>query len=247
MTGIFRILLILPLLAAATLPAYTGTAGDGGDPLILVSAGPCGSDVTFSYRGRTVTYGTVEGQDGTCWMDRNLGASRVAASSDDSQAFGDLFQWGRPGDGHQDRDSEVTHRLSPTDRPGHEHFISVNAMPYDWTMRPNDILWRGHKAPNNVCPEGWRLPTRQEWRNEMGSWKDGNRRGAMDSPLKLPAGGMRTHDNEIKDAGRSGYYWSSDFSRDYVYVMFFTRREQYMITSDRASGRSVRCIRHREP
>jgi uncharacterized protein (TIGR02145 family) len=248
MTGKFWSIVILPLLAAWPLLANNDPSGNpGGDHIIPVSTGPCGQVVTFTYRGKTVTYGTVEGQNGTCWMDRNLGASRPATSFDDSQAFGDLFQWGRPGDGHQDRKSEITLNLSPTDRPGHEYFISVDAMPYDWLMRPNDMLWRGPEAPNNVCPAGWRLPTRQEWRNEMASWKDANRQGAVDSPLKLPSGGMRTHDNQMKDAGRRGYYWSSDFSRDFVYVMSFARRELYMLTSDRASGRSVRCIREQKP
>ena len=37
---------------------------------------------------------TVEGQDGTIWMDRNLGAIQVATSSTDADAYGDLYQWG---------------------------------------------------------------------------------------------------------------------------------------------------------
>lgn len=38
---------------------------------------------------------------GQVWMDRNLGASRVAISSADSLAYGDLYQWGRGTDGHE--------------------------------------------------------------------------------------------------------------------------------------------------
>ena len=30
---------------------------------------------------------------GQVWMDRNLGASRVATSFDDEEAYGDLYQW----------------------------------------------------------------------------------------------------------------------------------------------------------
>ncbi len=35
------------------------------------------------------------------WMDRNLVASQVATASDDTLAFGDVYQWGRAADGHQ--------------------------------------------------------------------------------------------------------------------------------------------------
>jgi len=51
----------------------------------------CGDSVTFTYKGDIVTYGTVESQ-GRCWMDRNLGASRVAITYNDFEAQGDLFQ-----------------------------------------------------------------------------------------------------------------------------------------------------------
>ncbi|VVM18274.1 hypothetical protein BSPWISOXPB_3041 [uncultured Gammaproteobacteria bacterium] len=35
------------------------------------------------------------------WLDRNLGATKVAASSNDSAAYGDHYQWGRAKDGHE--------------------------------------------------------------------------------------------------------------------------------------------------
>jgi hypothetical protein len=41
-------------------------------------------------------------------MDRNLGASQVATSSTDPASYGDLYQWGRPADGHQIRTSAIT-------------------------------------------------------------------------------------------------------------------------------------------
>jgi hypothetical protein len=47
-----------------------------------------------------------------CWLDRNLGASRVTMSYDDKQAYGDLFQWRRLNDGHQTRTSVTTTSLS---------------------------------------------------------------------------------------------------------------------------------------
>ena len=44
----------------------------------------CGDTITFVYRGSNATYGTVVGANGRCWLDRNLGASRVANSKTDS-------------------------------------------------------------------------------------------------------------------------------------------------------------------
>lgn len=38
---------------------------------------------------------TVTTATGRVWMDRNLGASSVATSSNDAEAYGDLYQWGR--------------------------------------------------------------------------------------------------------------------------------------------------------
>lgn len=47
---------------------------------------------------------------GHTWMDRNLGASRAATSSTDTEAYGDLYQWGRAADGHQKRTSGTEHQ-----------------------------------------------------------------------------------------------------------------------------------------
>ena len=41
---------------------------------------------------------TVTSANGKVWMDQNLGASRVATSSTDTSAYGDLYQWGRAAD-----------------------------------------------------------------------------------------------------------------------------------------------------
>ncbi|WP_446008965.1 hypothetical protein [Candidatus Electrothrix sp.] len=59
--------------------------------------------VTFTYS--PVVIPTVTSATGKVWMDRNLGASQVATLFDDTAAYGDLYQWGRPTDGHEQRDS----------------------------------------------------------------------------------------------------------------------------------------------
>ena len=62
---------------------------------------------------------------GQVWMDRNLGAARVAQSVDDYFAHGFLYQWGRLADGHEDRGSDTTATLSNGNVPGHDDFITA--------------------------------------------------------------------------------------------------------------------------
>jgi len=55
-------------------------------------------------------YGTVVSPTtGRVWLDRNLGADRVCTGSNDEACYGDVYQWGRDYDGHQDRHSEITY------------------------------------------------------------------------------------------------------------------------------------------
>jgi hypothetical protein len=60
-------------------------------------------------------YKEVTSSTGRIWLDRNLGATRVAKSSADASAFGYLYQWGRLSDGHQKPSSATTNTLSSTD------------------------------------------------------------------------------------------------------------------------------------
>ena len=77
---------------------------------------PLGSDDCDCNNIQTVT------SAGQVWMDRNLGAFRVAQSEDDYQAYGWLYQWGRLADGHEIRSSPTTTTLSSGDMPGHGDF-----------------------------------------------------------------------------------------------------------------------------
>ncbi len=126
---------------------------------------------------------------GEKWMDRNLGASQVATSSDDANAYGDLYQWGRFSDGHQCRTSGTTTTLSSTDDPGHSLYI-VNTDGGDWRSPSNDNLWQGLIGVNNPCPCGYRIPTQTELEAEVQSWSSYTLSGAYGSPLKLTGGGV---------------------------------------------------------
>jgi len=215
----------------------------------------CGSTVTFTYNGASVTYGTVTGANSTCWLDRNLGATRVATGSTDHLAYGDLFQWGRGADGHQritrtnsttaSAVNGTTATLSTTDTPGDALFITNGTSPFDWRSGQNVNLWQGVSGINNPCPSGYRLPTDTELAAERASWgANNNATGAITSSLKLPISGHRRNsDGTLILVGTYGGYWSSTVSGTDSRKLYFASGNADMNASNRAYGFAVRCLK----
>lgn len=240
-------------------PASAGTASFviniGGQTCTLtrtVSSWACGTSSgteTFVYRGSTVTYGTVVGAAGKCWLDRNLGATVVATSSTNTSAYGDLFQWGRGADGHQLDNSSTYKGTSSTDQPTYATSFYINSGGNaDWRDPQNNNLWSGVNGINNPCPSGYRLPTSAEFQAEISNWSSQNSSGAFAS-LKLTLAGSRggtATPSSRSDFNVYGYYWTSTVSSE------LTSQSNYIvITSSSASisrrwrvaGYSVRCIK----
>ena len=190
-----------------------------------------------------VGYGVV-GSSGKCWLDRNIGAGRVAVSSTDEQAYGDWYQWGRGSDGHQIRTSWATDILSSSNTPGHGNFILANSSPYDWRNPQNNNLWQGVNGINNPCPFGYRLPTEAEWNAERLSWSSDNADGAFASPLKLPVAGSRlSSSGYLYQVGSSGRYWSSTVDGTSSRYLYFLSSGANTSGNSRANGLSVRCLK----
>ena len=169
----------------ATLPNWEGDTGE-----------------TVSHNG--ITYGII-GKHGLKWLDRNLGATSVPLSKDDTDGYGDLYQWGRLSDNHENRSSSTTSTLSTTDEPGHGDFI-VNTSGNDWRNPSNDTLWQGEAGINNPSPTGFRLPTSEELNTERLSWTSQDEAGAFGSNLKWPTSKSRS-----KGTGNvvsTNRYWS---------------------------------------
>ncbi len=181
---------------------------------------------------------------GKTWLDRNLGASRVAQSSTDTEAYGDLYQWGRGTDGHQIRTSGTTSTLSSSDKPGHGNFITVgSSSPYDWRSPQNNNLWQGVNGVNNPCPAGYRLPTEAELNAERVSWGSNDAAGAFASPLKLPLAGIRFYSTGSLYVGSSGNYWSSTLDGTSSRRLYFHSNGALVSSEGRANGDTVRCIK----
>jgi uncharacterized protein (TIGR02145 family) len=212
----------------------------------LAAQYPAGS--VFCAAGPTAIVDVTNPVTGKVWMDRNLGASQVATSSTDANAYGDLYQWGRGADGHQCRNSATTTTLSSTDQPGHGDFILSPNSPNDWLTAQNNNLWQGVNGVNNPCPGGYRLPTYEELQAERESWSQNSSAGAFASPLKWPMAGYRVNSNGSHVAvGTLGVYWSSWVSGTNCYSLWFHLAAG--VDSDgtngyRALGFSVRCIKN---
>jgi len=227
-------------------PANSGTASFaisiGGQSctlsLTIYAPQPAYPAGTVHCGGVATIVNNVTSPTGKIWMDRNLGATQVATSSTDANAYGNLYQWGRRADGHQCRNSNTTSILSSTDQPGNANFILSPNSPWDWRNPQNTNLWQGVNGVNNPCPIGYRLPT------ETTGWSSQNSVGAFASPLKLPlAGGRDNSSGSLGMVGTYGVYWSSAVSPTNSRSLFFDSSNANINNYYRASGFSVRCLK----
>ena len=233
-------------------PTTTGTASfaitiGGQSCSFTVSVGaaigqyPAG---TVNCAGATTVVDVTNPTTGKIWMDRNLGAAQVAASSNDQVSYGDLYQWGRRADGHQCRTSSTTATLSSIDQPVHGFFIYAPNSPYDWRSPQNANLWQGVNGVNNPCPSGYRIPTETEINAERLSWSQNNSVGAFASPLKWTLAGIRNASNgALNVVGSQCFLWSSTVSGSFSRSLYFDSGNAAVSGNNPAYGFTVRCIK----
>ena len=206
----------------------------------------------------TDVYNPITGQ---IWMDRNLGATRVATRINDFYAYGSLFQWGRSADGHElinwtsataGTPQTATTTTGPvnTNTPSPAaNFIKATSSPYDWRNPQNNNLWQGVNGTNNPCPSGYRIPTQVEWQAEIDSWTSQNTAGAFASPLRLPFNKLyRASDDGLLYNNETGYYWSSTIINTVngikSYGLTFTTTAAQVTDKYRGDALGVRCIKN---
>ena len=151
---------------------------------------------------------------GKIWVQANLGALRVATSSTDEDSYGWYYNWGKPTDGHQFKNSPTSDTRFSSDTPTPGIYACCGNNIIEWQTTRNTNLWSGVNGTNNPCPSGWRLPTKSEWETLLSTSPTiTNSSTAFSSNLKLPAsmGRDRTYGN-IMGSNTNNLYWSGDAS-----------------------------------
>jgi len=244
-----------------------------------------GNEVSFNTSGATgprdnrTIVKEVKSKTGRIWMDRNLGAGYgpiLTGGAGYGLQGGDLYQWGRGADGHQlmnwaaydkvnPMDTSRTTIKSTTDIPGHSKFIvSFISMPvtnkevyFDWRETINNNLWQGVNGINNPCPLGFRLPTWNEWQEELKVWgpNDGSILDVGPISPFFTFAFRNFYNGEI--VLRSSIYWSStvfggggnvtDDGTNLVIIPDFKKNRNipgnYYTTAPKGLGGCVRCIK----
>lgn len=215
-----------------------------------------GIDERGSIITKPIYYGTVTTGTGRIWLDRNLGASRVATSATDTQAFGDYYQWGRPADGHQSQyitnnnSTGFTNTKSTTSVPQNGLWIQPNDGSEDWLITANNTLWVGANPSNNPCPTGFRIPTLAEWQAEQALFTSSNSNGAFNYSLKLTMPGwLENFDNNGASfiAKTNGGFYLTQTANSNGSVQYFGINSGNVWTDTNLSkrrGLSCRCIKN---
>ena len=206
---------------------------------------------TILWKGKT--YGQVISPfTGKIWLDRNLGASRVAIAFDDNQSYGDYYQWGRAADGHQESNSTTTATLA-TDinaTVANVKFITNLNSPNDWALVDTNGSLRSaawsKTDGSSICPVGYRVPTITEFTTETinASTPVNENITAFNNFLKLPSAGLRSVDGVIAYQGSGGNYWSSSPNSTGSDRMYSATTSAGQSLYGRAFGLSIRCLKN---
>ncbi|VVH66506.1 hypothetical protein BSPLISOX_2636 [uncultured Gammaproteobacteria bacterium] len=243
-------------LSGAATVYYVVTAING-------SAESLSNPIPVAATAHAFKFSQVTSSTGQVWMDRNLGASQVATSSTDPASYGDLYQWGRPADGHQKRKSATTATLAVNTAPGHADFITITGPrgPYDWTI-PNtgDVdgalrsAFLAKTDGSGVCPTGFNVPTEAQLKAEIDIWGTTNYAdiSAFNSVLKLPVAGARIRrTGRLGNVGYVGYYWTRSVvptNRWYRYARYLGFGDYSVYAEfanvERSTSSSIRCIKN---
>jgi len=130
--------------------------------------------------------------NGIKWATRNLASHGKFVENPED--YGALFQWGRKGDGHEQRtspnypanDNSTENGVVSgsgldangqivTSHAAYGKFIKQEGEPFDWRAPQNDALWNSGtetvpiKTANDPCPAGWRVPTVAELQSLLDS------------------------------------------------------------------------------
>lgn len=208
-------------------------------------------------------YLPIRAEDGKVWLNHNLGANYTNVNHDsfnprarpnsvsDFNAYGSLFQWGRQSDGHELRNesysyNDVTTQLSFSPAPMSRLFIVNSSMaPYNWCVSDSSGLWQVGGGVYDPCPQGFRLPTKEEFNGLISRYGYTSADTVFRKDLGFTFAGHREpFDGAIDATGVSGKYWTSSSYLESGTSSSISWYPNNVITgpSYRAYGFCVRCI-----
>lgn len=147
-------------------------------------------------------------------------------------------------------------------------FIKYNSDNQDWyytgSSSTDNTRWTTSEKDKSIydpCPVGWRVPDEGSWSKALGSsssftesslYSSTNKgmnfsgRFGSASTIWYPTSGYRNgKDGNLSDVGFYGYCWSASPGSNYAYYLLFSYEGGVSPSrgSNRAGGRSVRCIK----
>ena len=211
-------------------------------------------DACFLFRG--TVYCEVIAQDNRTWFDRDLGANAKCSSAIDHNCYGDLYQWGRGYDKHQERQSTRTQDLNPHSFPyASSSFELATSGLFDWMTGNGDENTTGFVADRNaswadknasvVCPKGWYVPSKDEIDVVVNAEGINNATTAFNSSLKLAKAGYRSNGSEtIEQEDDKGFIWTTSVAAgDKGYAFSYEDSAVRWSEAYRATGYALRCIK----
>jgi uncharacterized protein (TIGR02145 family) len=202
---------------------------------------------------------TVVVINGVKWATRNVDTLKTFAAT--PEAAGKFYQWNHTkawaDTEHFAATPEAALKFFQRNRDHNKSWNTIDTTVFDWAWDWNWSLLYGDKWTADICPAGWRLPTKAELETLLDEtkvtymWTTQNSvEGglftdiASGKTLFLPAAGNRHYAyGELINAGYAGYYWSSTvYNTDEAYYLYFDSDDIYMARYFRWFGLSVRCV-----
>lgn len=189
----------------------------------------------------------------------------VNAGYDQSHPYGLLYQWHRKyGQGFTGETPGFVTSPGPVSISEANNISNLNVF-FTNSTSPYDVINSPQSSWNmaneyNPCPEGWRIPTAEEFQvlinsgytytafglnNLKGCWFGGNHNTDLTGSLFFPFGG---YTNEAgSPLGRfstpRGMYWSASTSGSDATMLFINDLTASLVSLRKARGHSIRCVK----
>jgi len=194
------------------------------------------------------SYGTVTSPyTGKVWLDKNLGATRICTSFNDTQCYGDYYQWGREFDGHQNKNSGILNTLALDITSAGSNFIATSDN--SWLVSTFDTFGTIRQANwtstngTSICPKGFRVPTSLELSQETIDEGVTDGQTAFENFLKIPSAGERISNTGVLSQDNIIAYWTDTPFINIASAIIIYDGNALITNISMSTGLSVRCIK----